>query len=242
ILDKNRKEIKRFATDTKEKSAKFDITDGMNQFNWDLKYPETEKIEGMILWNGTPGGIIAPPGNYYAVFKVNTDSVEVPFTVKPDPNYKETQQEYDEQFKFLSDVENKFNEVQKAIKDIRTLRSQINNFVSVQGKNIPKEVKKLADSINKQLSSIEDSLYQTKAKSSQDVLNYPIRLNDKLSGVFDVANSGNFAPGNQVKMVYADLAAQADVQLNKLKGLREKEIPAFNELVRQKTLPIIGIQ
>src|SRR5205807_10032037 len=110
ILDKNRKEIKRFATDAKEKSAKFDITDGVNQFNWDLRYPEAEKIEGMILWNGTPGGIIAPPGSYYAVLKVNTDSVEVPFTVKPDPNYKETQQEYEEQFKFLSEVENKFNE------------------------------------------------------------------------------------------------------------------------------------
>jgi hypothetical protein len=242
ILDKNRKEIKRFATDAKEKSEKFDITNGINQFNWDLRYPEAEKIDGMILWNGTPGGIIAPPGNYYAVFKVNSDSVEVPFTLKPDPNYKETEQEYEEQFKFLSDVENKFNEVQKAIKDIRTLRSQINNFVNLQGKNIPKEVKQMADTINKQLTIIEDSLYQTKAKSGQDVLNYPIRLNDKLSGVFDVANSGNFAPGNQVKLVYTDLAAQADVQLNKLKAIRENQIPAFNELVRQKSLPIIGVQ
>ena len=38
----------------------------MNQFNWNLLYPEAEKADGMILWNGTPAGITAPPGNYFA--------------------------------------------------------------------------------------------------------------------------------------------------------------------------------
>ena len=42
----------------------------------------------------------------------------------------------------------------------------------------------MADSINKQLTAIEEKLHQTKAKSGQDVLNYPIRLNDKLGGRF----------------------------------------------------------
>lgn len=242
IMDKEHKLVKTFSTDAKEANAKIDVAKGMNQFTWNLLYPEAEKIEGMILWNGIPAGIVAAPGNYFAKFRVGTDSVEVPFIIKADPNYKTTQQEYEQQFVFLETVLSKFNAVQKAIKDIRTFRSQINSFISLQPKEVPKEIKTMADSINKQLTAIEEILYQTKAKSGQDVLNYPIRLNDKLGGLFDVANSGNFAPSQQAKEVYADLASQIDVQLNKLNNIRQKDIPAFNELIRQKALPIIGVK
>ena len=100
----------------------------------------------------------------------------------------------------------------------------------------------MADSINKNLTSIEETLYQTKAKSGQDPLNYPIKLNDKLSGVFDAANSGNFTPSKQSREVYAELSAQIDTQLNKFKNIKEKNIPAFNEAIRQKALPVIGIK
>jgi hypothetical protein len=100
----------------------------------------------------------------------------------------------------------------------------------------------MADSINKQLTLIEETLYQTKSKSGQDVLNYPIRLNDKLAGVFDVANSGNFAPSKQVTEVYNDLTSQIDAQVKKLDAIKEKDVPAFNDLIRQKALPVIGLK
>ena len=240
IMDKDKKPIKTFTTDSKEN--KMDISKGMNQFVWDLRYPQPERIEGMILWTGVPGAITAPPGEYFYKLKVDKDSAEGKFLVKADPNYRCSQQDYDAQFEFLQTVTNKFNEVQKGIKNIRLLRTQINEFIAKQGKDCPKEVKQMADSINKQLTAIEETLYQTKAKSGQDVLNYPIKLNDKLGGVFDAANSGNFAPGKQVKEVYADLAGQCDEQLNKLKKIIDNDISAFNQLVREKDLPLIGLK
>src|SRR5213078_1707679 len=154
-------------------------------------------------------------------------------------NYKISQEDYDAQFAFLVEVQNKFNEVQKAIKNIRTVRTQINELTSRWEKDIPKDVKQMADSINKQMTAIEETLYQTKAKSGQDVLNYPIKLNDKLGGIFNVANSGNAAPSKQVREVYNDLATQIDAQLNKLKAIKEKDVPAFNALIREKALPVI---
>jgi hypothetical protein len=60
--------------------------------------------------------------------------------------------------------------------------------------------------------------------------------------VFDAANSGNMAPSKQVREVYADLSSQIDRELAKLKTIRERDIPAFNELIRQKALPVIGIK
>jgi photosystem II stability/assembly factor-like uncharacterized protein len=242
IMDKDHKLVKTFSSDSKEANAKMDVSKGMDQFVWNMRYPEAERIEGMILWNGTPGAVVAPPGNYFARIRVDKDSVEVPFVIKADPNYKLVAADYDAQFVFLNTVKEKFNEIQKAIKDIRSLRTQINSFVGLQGKDIPKEVKQSADTINKQLTAIEETLYQTKAKSGQDVLNYPIRLNDKLAGVFEAANSGNFAPSKQAREVYADLAGQIDVQLAKLKSIVQKDVPAFNELIRQKALPVISVK
>jgi hypothetical protein len=174
---------------------------------------------------------------------VGKDSADQVFAVKADPNYKTTQAEYEEQFAFLWNVREKFNQTQQAIKDIRTLRSQINEFTGRTGKDsAAKEVKVLADTITKRLTAIEETLYQTKAKSGQDVLNYPIRLNDKLSGLFDAANSGNFAPSKQVRDVYTDLARQVDAELEKLAAIRQKDVPALNDLIRKNARPAIGLK
>ena len=242
IYNTKRDTIKTFTSDSRDNSRKVEVSKGMNQFVWDMMYPEGERVEGMVLWNGVPGGIKAPPGQYFAKIKSGRDSAEVPFTILADPNYKISQAEYEEQFNFLTKAKEKFNEIQRTIKDIRTLRSQINEFTGRAGKDLPKDVKQLADSINKQMTAIEETLYQTKAKSSQDVLNYPIRLNDKISGVFDAANSGMQAPSKQVKDVFNELSAQADTEIAKLRKIKEVDITQLNQLIREKSLPVIGLK
>lgn len=242
IMDKNKKVIRTYSTDAKEARDKMDVSKGMNQFAWNLLYPDAERIDGMILWNGVPGNIVAPPGDYYFTLKVGKDSAQGNFIVKADPNYKISPAEYAEQFAFLQTVQDKFNEVQKAIKDIRALRNQINEFTGRQPKDSIKEIKTLADSINKKLTVIEETFYQTKSKSGQDVLNYPIRLNDKLSGLFDAANSGNMAPSKQVKDVFADLARQCDEQMSKLKKIKDEDLVLLNKLIREKAVPVIGLK
>jgi hypothetical protein len=243
ILDKNKKQIKLFATDAKEKANKIEATKGMNQFAWDMNYLPADKIEGQILWHGTVPGPRAAPGNYFYKIKADKDSAEGSFTIKANPAYKLTQQDYEEQFNFLIAVRDKFNEIQKAQKNIRDVRKQINDFTERQGKDtLPKEIKQQADTINKQMTVIEEALHQTKAKSGQDVLNFPIRLDDKISGLYDFAVSGNAAPAKQVKDAYTELSAQADEQLNKLKKIFDEDLIKLNQLIRQKSLPLIGLK
>ena len=87
-----------------------------------------------------------------------------------------------------------------------------------------------------------ETLFQTKAKSGQDILNYPIRLNDKLSAVFDAANSGYIAPSRQVRDVYDVLAAQIDEQLNAFKSIKSNDVKAFNATLKQKDVPVLYIK
>ncbi len=242
ILDKNKKLIRTYSTDAKEAVDKMQIDKGLNQFVWNLQHPGADRAEGMILWNGTPGVITTAPGAHYAKIKVGKDSIEVPFEIKQNPNYKISAADYEAQMSFLAQVRDKFNEVQKGIKDIRTVRGQINELTGRWGKETPKDVKQFADSINKKLTAIEETLYQTKSKSGQDPLNFPIRLNDKLSGLFDVVNSGNMAPSKQSKEVFADLSAQSDAELNKLKTIMTDDLTKLNQLIREKSLPVIGVK
>ncbi len=240
VFDKNKKLISRTTTESKDNAIK--LAKGNNQFIWDLQYPGSDKIDELILWTGAPGTITAIPGNYTAFVRVDKDSVEVPFTLLADPNYKCSQDDYEAQMKFLLQVQGKFNEVIKGIKDIRQAKSQMSDFVSKQGKACPAEVKQMADSLSKALTAIEEKLHQTKAKSGQDVLNFPIRLDDKIGGVFDMASSGNMAPAKQSVAVYNELAAQADVELAKIKVIVTEGLKAFNKLVREKELPVVVIK
>lgn len=242
IADKNHKKIKLFATDAKEKELKLEAVQGMNQFVWNMYYPPAEKVEGQILWHGVVGGPKAAPDTYYYKIKAEKDSAEGSFVIKANPVYKLSQQDYEDQFNFLITVRDKFSEIQKAIKSVADVRKQINDFTARLGTDLPKEIKQQADTIHKQMTAVEEALHQTKAKSGQDVLNYPIRLDDKISGLYDFAVSGNAAPAKQVKDAYAELSTQADAQLNKLKKIFSEDLPQLNKMIREKGLDLIGVK
>jgi crotonobetainyl-CoA:carnitine CoA-transferase CaiB-like acyl-CoA transferase len=214
----------------------------MNRFVWDMQYEPAEKIEGMVLWNGVPGGPKAAPGRYTAVVKCGRDSMAVPVMIKGDPNYKVSDEQYQEQVAFLLSVRDKFNDIQKAVKNIRSLRSQISEFTGKADTADVKSIRQLGDSISKQLTVIEEALYQTKAKAGQDILNYPMRLNDRMAALYNVAASGNNAPTRQVKDAFGELCTEVDGQLGKLKKIQEIELKALNKLILDKRVEVIGVK
>jgi photosystem II stability/assembly factor-like uncharacterized protein len=246
VMDKNKKMIKTFSNTSKDNAQrpgdKIEITKGMNQFEWDMLYPEAERVEGLILWNGFITGPKAAPGNYFAKFRSGNDSTEVPFTILADPNFKATQAEYEEQFSQLIIIRDKSSEIMKAIKNIREIRTQMADLSTRIGKDMPKDVKQQADTINKQLTAVEEALHQTKAKSGQDVLNFPIRLDDKLSSIYNAAAAGNYGLSKQTKDAYAEIVPLIDEQLNKLKKIITEDVGKLNQLIHEKNLPVIGVK
>ena len=242
VLDKNKKVIKTFSTTARVPAEKIEVAKGMNQFEWDMNYPEAERVEGLILWNGFIGGPKAAPGNYFARFRSGNDSTEVPFTILADPNYKTSQAEYEEQFNHLITLRDKSSEIMKAIKNIREVRQQMNDFSARVGKDLPKEVKQQIDTVQKQMTAVEEALHQTKAKSGQDVLNYPIKLDDKLSSIYNASAAGQSGLSKQTRDAYAELVVLIDEQLNKLKKIMNEDVAKLNQLIHEKTLPVIGVK
>jgi hypothetical protein len=240
IFDKAHAPIRTFST-SGDDDTRLECHSGMNSFVWDMLYPPAEKITGMLLWTGGAGSPKAAPGKYTARIRYDHDSADVSFTIKGDPNSPLTEADYDTQVGFLLQVRDKYNEVQKAIIRIRDIRTQLNDL-NGRLDSTNKPIKKLSDSLSRELTRIEEALYQTKSKSGQDMLNFPIRLNDKISGVYGVAAGGNVLPSKQVREVFAVLSAQADVQLARLKEIEQSGLPAINKMIYDQKVPVISVK
>jgi hypothetical protein len=92
------------------------------------------------------------------------------------------------------------------------------------------------------LTDIEEKLYQTKSKSGEDPLNFPIRLNDKLAGLYGVASSGENLPNKQVQEAFAELSGQSDMQIGRFKKIISADLTLLNKLIIEKQTPVISIK
>ncbi len=235
ILDASKKLVRKFSS--KEKGGPI-AESGMQQFVWNLYHKEIEKPEeGLILWNGSTSPVLAAPGQYFAKVSIDKDSVELPFEVVADPNYKVSDADLKAQEQFLLEVSSSFSSIMKTLKGIKEIRSQVQ---TLQKKTKDSAFLKQSNILLDNLKLVEEALHQTKAKSGQDVLNFPIRLDDKIAGVFESAAAGYTAPTKQVKETYAELKALADIQLKQYETLKKEGVKALNEAVHKLGIPIIG--
>jgi hypothetical protein len=92
------------------------------------------------------------------------------------------------------------------------------------------------------MTRVEEALYQTKNRSNQDPLNFPVRLNDKLANLMGQTVDGDFPPTQQAFEVRDMLFRQIDEQLNSWKSIKEKDLPALNKMVRDSGVDLIRIK
>jgi hypothetical protein len=128
----------------------------------------------------------------------------------------------------------------EAVIQIRDIRKQIEDLVAraTSAKDVVEAGKKLA----RELTEVEQELYQTKNQSGQDPLNYPIKLNNKLAALLGVVQSSDTAPTAQSNQVFEDLATKVNGHLRRLEGLVGTNLPAFNKLVRDASVPAVIVK
>jgi photosystem II stability/assembly factor-like uncharacterized protein len=235
--------VKTFSRDAKEPNDKLSYQGGMNTLKWDLKYPATVNIDGLVMWNGsTISGLRVAPGLYNINFKLGNDSINVPAYIVQDRKYPASAEDIQQQVEFLITVKDKFNEIQQTIKNIRDLRQQISEFVEGLDSTQFRDILTLADSIKTKMTSIETALYQTKSRSPQDVLNYPIRINDQMASIYNYAASGYNKPAQQAIDAFRELSAKADEWIQSFKTLQTRELMTLNKLIHEASVPVIGIK
>jgi len=217
---------------------------GANRFAWDLSYPAAEGFPGIILWAGDLDGPKAVPGTWQARLRVGEESATVPFEILPDPRSTATAEDRQAQFEFVLGIRDKLTEVHRAIGHIREVRGQLDDLKQrLDGEDeAAKPVLEAAKNLDAAMTTVEEALYQTKNQSSQDPLNFPIRLNDKLGGVAGLASLGDGRPTAQSYAVRDELSAAIDAELATLAGLWAEDLPELNRLAREADVPLVSVK
>lgn len=184
-----------------------------------LNYPSYRGFPGMVLWNGSGGQIPAPPGTYTVRMMVGDLKSSRPLSYRNDPRFSATDADLQEQTRFARKIAAKVQQANDAVVRIREVKKALLQL----GEKEPRHKQK-ADALQSQLTDIEGQVYQYKSKSGQDPLNYPIQLNDKLSGVLGVVLGSDFRPTDQSYEVFQRLAAQLDLQLAGLEKLMNEQV------------------
>ena len=243
FADAGGKIIRTFSTDAKEKKDKLEVNKGANSFTWDTRYPGADDFKGMILWAASLNGPKAVPGTYMATLDAKGESITQEFLIEKDPRTSGSVADIQKQFDFLMEVSNKLTETHNTIKEIRAVREQMNNYVGLlKGRDGMENIVSSAKMIDSLITSVEEGLYQTQNQARQDPLNFPIRLNNKLGYLNSITQGNDFPPTDQAVTVKETLTMEIDKFIDKYKEVREKEIPKFNDLVKQLDISAIILE
>ena len=238
FLDNEKKLIKKY--DNQSDENVLDINGEKNSFVWNMRYDDAKGFDGLIMWAASLRGPIASPGQYYVKLTVNEKSEEQSFNILKDPRSNSTDEDLKEQFDFLLSVRDKVSDIHQTIIDIRSSRSQLIDLKSKISDKYPDMENSISDVISR-ITLIEEKLYQTKNRSGQDPLNFPIRLNNKLAHLTSVASVGNFKPTDQMYNVRDELIGLIDKELKMWEDIKENDLVKLNSTILENNIQLITI-
>jgi photosystem II stability/assembly factor-like uncharacterized protein len=196
---------------------------GINNFAWDLRYPGAKGFESMILWSGGRGGPMAVPGPYSVRLSVNGQTLTERLNVEKDPRIDSvTIADLTEQFKLAMQVRDRTTEANEIVIAIRELKKQI---ADRRKQNASLNF----DAFTKKLSAVEEEIYQVQNRSGQDPLNFPIKLNNKLSALERVIETGDGKPIAGAYTVFKELSDQLAAQKTRFDAAIKTDLPALNQ-------------
>ena len=238
FLDNEKKLIKKYDNQSDENAL--NINGEKNSFVWNMRYDDAKGFDGLVMWAASLRGPIASPGQYYVKLTVNEKSEEQSFNILKDPRSNSTDEDLKEQFDFLLSVRDKVSDIHQTIIDIRSSRSQLIDLKSKISDKYPDMENSISDVISR-ITLIEEKLYQTKNRSGQDPLNFPIRLNNKLAHLTSVASVGNFKPTDQMYNVRDELIGLIDKELKMWEDIKENDLVKLNSTILENNIQLITI-
>jgi hypothetical protein len=229
-----------------QKPNSVSTTAGLNRFVWNMRYADATEIQGekAPMWAGNTTGPKVVPGQYKVRMILGDKLVKEEIAeIKKDPRVDATDADFKAQFDLLMKIHKKLDESHRNINDIREIRKAVTEYMkAVKDTVIISNFQKITKPMLKNLDDLEQNLLQNKAKAMQDLLAYPIRLNDKMAGIAGVVSSADTKPTKASNDVFNDISNKIDKTSEKLKKIVDEDVPAFNNMVKQNQLPAINLK
>ena len=214
---------------------------GLNKFSWNLLYPGAKVFDGIIIWGAQmTRGPKAPIGKYQVRLRADGKSFIQSFEIKMNPNLKGvTEADLKSTFDMASRIRDKETEANEAVILIRDMKSKLE---SAMKSNPDDMLKSKSETFIKNITAIEEELYQTKNRSSQDPLNFPIKLNNRIAALRRSLETGEGKPTAGVGKVFDELSKELIVLQTKLNQAMNAELPAINKILDEKGIKPIKLR
>ncbi len=203
-------------------------SEGVQRHSWNLRYTGAVAFSGIVLEGGNPElGPWAPPGRYQARLVVDGQQQVHWFEVKKDPRPTDvTEADLIAQFDLGLMIRDHESAANQGVILIRDLKAQVEDRLSQADSETLREI---AQRFVERISEVESELYQVKNQSPKDKIAFPIKLNDRLTGLRSRLERGDAAPPEAYHQVFEELSAQLAVQLEALEQALSQELPRLNE-------------
>jgi hypothetical protein len=196
--------------------------------------------------------VLLPPGNYTVRLSVGSLEASQPLVVRKDPNSSGTEADIETQMAMLFDLRGDVDKAGEMVNQIEIIRSQLNNVTTLlgvgsssRGGSTPRDgarsgadlsaIKSAADALDKRLIEIEEELVQRKLTGQgQDTVRWPPKLISKLNYLGSGLAGSDFPPTTQQREVHAAFKAQLSALRSKLDDVINKDLDAFNKLLRDR--------
>lgn len=208
---------------------------GFHRVTWDLRYAGATIFPGIVLEGGDPSrGPWAPPGRYQVRLCAGPVLRSTGFELRRDPRLVGvTDADLHAQFNLALAIRDRTTAANEAVLRIRAVRAELERRLEdAHDARIASPARALLDS----LGAVERALYQTRNRSPKDKIAFPIRLNNRLSGLRGNLELGDGAPTTSQIAVFRELSGELDRHLARLERMLGPDLAHLNDLLTQAGL------
>ena len=206
---------------------------GINQFVWNLRYPDAKGDTSATFEASLQGPKIIPGAYKVKLIVGDTVIMEQSFSVLSDPRNPSSTDDLKAQFDLNAKICSKLNELSKATSTIKKITAQINDFLEkINDSTTAKPFKEKGKAIIHSLDEVKNELFNEKIQANEDNLRFPLKLEEKLATMNYLLQASDTKPTAGMYAVYNSLSGQIDAQLQKLKNMIDTQVPEFNIMAK----------
>ena len=219
---------------------------GLNRVWWDLRFDGTRQLRMRTTPDAQESSagrgarvisMLGPPGTYAVKLTVDGKDYTQPLRVLKDPHSNGTEGDIQIQTKLMTSISETMNQAVDAVNEIELLRAQLSEVKSALSTDEnAADIGTAAGQLSGRLAEIEEDLIQSRGNG----VGFSPKLVQRIGYLAAEVEGGDFQPTTQQVAVYSEFKAQAAIHRQRL-TLLEKEVAAFNGLLRQRNIPnVVG--
>ena len=215
---------------------------GWNRFVWDMRLPTSPAIDGSDPQFERMPGPTVTPGAYQLTLQVGSEDHSQSFNLIKDATSEASEEDSRKQFELLMSIYQLYSDATEKLNMMRRQRRQLNSLAErLAGHDQLGDIAVQATALKDRILEIEKGIFIPELREG-----WAGRLNQgtdplrRLGALPSVVGLGEFPPTEQSYAVYDKLAGQISGRLDAFDALYQGEIAAFNRLIQDSGITLIG--